>query len=431
MTGSQSGAEIEGNNSEETLWRQIIAELQGQLADAEEVLQAIAEYKVDAFVMGNHDDKRVYTLKGSDHVYQVILDSINEGAATVGADGAIFYCNPAFAALLQLPAHQLIGISLVQHVDPADRAQYTALMEQSLARRSKGEVRLRTATGATVPVLLSCNALKLDSLDYVCLVATDLSEQKLQADLIAKRTAELLEANQQLQHEIDERKQTEVALNEVRQRLRQIQEMERLLLARELHDGPLQEVIAMSFDLSLLAQTLADQEQLTKVNALSDSVQRAARHLRLVAQTLRPPILAHLGLTTAIRSYLKQVQETRETPALDCVSSDELWSVPEESALALLRIVQQAVQNALQHAEAGRVEVRLLYDDNSLCLEVEDDGRGFSKPYHRVDFARDGHLGVIGMAERAEAIRGHFEVVSQPGHGTLIRVTVPKPLTRE
>src|SRR5829696_7726559 len=69
MIGSQSGAKIEGKNSEETLWRQIIAELQGQLADAEEVLQAISEYKVDAFVMGHHDDKRVYTLKGSDHIY--------------------------------------------------------------------------------------------------------------------------------------------------------------------------------------------------------------------------------------------------------------------------------------------------------------------------------------------------------------------------
>jgi two-component system sensor histidine kinase DegS len=146
-----------------------------------------------------------------------------------------------------------------------------------------------------------------------------------------------------------------------------------------------------------------------------------------MAQTLRPPVLAHLGLAAAIRAHLKEVQETKERPILAFVSSEEVWNVPEETALALLRIVQQSVQNALQHAQATQVEVRLHYDERWLRLEIEDDGRGFSKPYHRVEFARDGHLGVVGMAERAEAIRGQFEVSSQPGKGTCIRVTLLKP----
>jgi PAS domain S-box-containing protein len=550
--------------------RQYIDELHMQLNEAEEILRAIAEYKVDAFVMGQADAKQVYTLKGSDHAYQVILETMNEGAATVGLDSTVLYCNPAFSKLLQLPVNQVVGTSLVRFVNSEDLPLYNSLIEQGAIQRSRGEVRLKTASGTPVSVLLSCGSFILDSLQCICLVATDLTEQKHQAELVEagllarsileqanaamvvcdvegqiilanrrahqlcgcnpmlrrfeqafplhqksndpagsivpltllndlhgrmvqnqevillpesggpyylllssavlldsekqslgnvitlvditahkqmeeslrqardeleqrvnERTAELLEINRHLQREIEERKQTEVALTEVRQRLSQIREMERLLLARELHDGPLQEVIGMAFDLLLLTQMLEKEEQIAKATEISNAVQKTARHLRLVAQTLRPPVLAHLGLTAAVRAHIKQVQESREAPAISFAASEEVWSVPEETALALLRIMQQAVQNALQHANASHIEVRLHYDENRLCLEVQDDGRGLSKPYHRVEFARDGHLGIVGMAERAEAIRGAFEVESRAGEGTCIRVTIPKILEKD
>jgi signal transduction histidine kinase len=134
-----------------------------------------------------------------------------------------------------------------------------------------------------------------------------------------------------------------------------------------------------------------------------------------------------LGLVAAVRSHLKQVQEAREKPLLSLTTSEETWTMPEETALALLRIIQQVVQNALQHADAELIDVSLHYDKDCLRLEVTDDGRGFKRPYDRIAFARDGHLDVVGMAERAEAIHGNFEVSSQPEHGTSIRVTLPKP----
>jgi signal transduction histidine kinase len=121
------------------------------------------------------------------------------------------------------------------------------------------------------------------------------------------------------------------------------------------------------------------------------------------------------------------VQETRETPTLSFGSTEEKWNLPEETALAILRVMQQAVQNALIHGGASHINVRLHYDEDFLRLEVEDDGRGFEFPYNRAELARQGHLGVVGMAERTEAIRGEFEVISEPGKGALIRVTIPRP----
>jgi signal transduction histidine kinase len=139
-------------------------------------------------------------------------------------------------------------------------------------------------------------------------------------------------------------------------------------------------------------------------------------------------VLAHLGLTAALRAHIKQVQDMREIPSLRFIASDEKWSVPEETALGLLRIGQQALQNAIQHAQANQIQIQLDYDDEAkwLLLQIDDDGQGFKVPANRVEFAREGHLGVVGMAERAEAVGGKFELTSEPGHGTCIRVIVPK-----
>jgi PAS domain S-box-containing protein len=562
-------------------WQQVVNDLRSQLAEAEEILQAIAQHKVDAFIINGPEEEQVYTLRGADHAYQVILEAINEGAATLGVDGTIYYCNPAFAALLQMPLEKLIGTTLDRYISDENLPLYSSLLEQGIAERSKGEVLLRTASGTAVPVLLSCSSLQLDEVPGICLVATNLTEQKRQAELIAaeqlthsileqasaamvvcdadgqiiranrqahqlcrrnpilrqfdevfqlrrnisgeaifadsahslsdpvqvsdlytpfsfaadmcnqvvqneeavfiqpgdklcylvvncapltnagkqplgsvvtlvditvhkemeatlrqardelelrviERTRELIESNLRLQQEIEERKHAEAALTEVRRRLSQSQETERLLLARELHDGPLQEVIGMAFDLLLLTQTLQEEEQVAKVTEISNAVQKTARHLRLVAQTLRPPLLAHLGLAAALRAHLKQIQDVRETPILSLETSEEKWPVSEEVALALLRIGQQSLQNALQHAQAEHIQVRLHYDDRWLQLEIKDDGRGFVVPTHQVELAREGHLGIVGMAERAEAIGGKFEILSQPGQGTCVRVTVPK-----
>src|SRR5262245_57251855 len=105
--------------------QQVIANLRGQLAEAEEFLQAISEHRVDAFVIGGGKEERIYTLKGADHVYQVILETINEGAATVSSGGTIFYCNPAFAKLMQRRLEQLIGSPLINFVRAEDQGHYT------------------------------------------------------------------------------------------------------------------------------------------------------------------------------------------------------------------------------------------------------------------------------------------------------------------
>ncbi|RPI78271.1 MAG: ATPase, partial [Chloroflexi bacterium] len=98
---------------------------------------------------------------------------------------------------------------------------------------------------------------------------------------------------------------------------------------------------------------------------------------------------------------------------------------PEHMRLALYRIYQHAVSNVIRHAAARNLHITFDFDSTQVMLEIRDDGCGFSLPSRWIDLAREGHLGLIGTAERAEAIGGQLNITSAPGKGTTILVTVP------
>jgi two-component system, NarL family, sensor histidine kinase UhpB len=100
-------------------------------------------------------------------------------------------------------------------------------------------------------------------------------------------------------------------------------------------------------------------------------------------------------------------------------------ALPERVRLTLFRIYQQGLMNIVRHARASQVDVRLKLNGRLVTLEVQDNGCGFDVPKRWINFARRGHMGLVGAAERAEAAGGVLEVVSQPSQGTLIRVQVP------
>jgi signal transduction histidine kinase len=101
-------------------------------------------------------------------------------------------------------------------------------------------------------------------------------------------------------------------------------------------------------------------------------------------------------------------------------------SLAEPVRLALFRIYQAALNNVARHAQAQRVDIRFRFADDEIVLEIQDDGRGFELPERWITLAREGHLGLVGAAERAEAVGGKLDVESAPGKGTCLRVIVPR-----
>ena len=228
-----------------------------------------------------------------------------------------------------------------------------------------------------------------------------------------------------------ERKQVEEELAETRHRLTEAREAERLFLAQELHDGPVQDLLALDFRVVGLEETLPDGNGVGELDQIRATVQDVTRTLRVICGELRPPTLTPFGLSVAMQSHARRVQEEHPELEIGLHLMSDGPALPERMRLALFRIYQQALDNVLRHAGASYVLVRFAMDESQVVLEVRDNGHGFDVPRRWINLARRGHLGVVGASERAEAIGGRLKVESTPGQGTVIWVIAPRPNHRE
>ena len=186
--------------------RRRIAELEARLHEAEETLEAIRAGEVDAVVVGEAGGpQRVYTLQTADRPYRVLIEEIQEGAVTLTDEGVVLYCNRALAGILRAPLERVIGARLADLVPPEKRDALTRL----LAHGGRGDLALRTADGAAVPVHLSLSELPpADGIGarVLCGVVADLTEREA-------RARELSEAYGRLSREVAERERAEARLH--------------------------------------------------------------------------------------------------------------------------------------------------------------------------------------------------------------------------
>ncbi|MGE3539766.1 MAG: ATP-binding protein [Candidatus Tectimicrobiota bacterium] len=175
------------NNPEATYAhvRQHMEHLERRLEEAESTLQAIRQGEVDALVVSSPAGLKVYTLHSADHPYRVLVEGMQDAALTLTPAGLILYANLAFARMLRTSLEHLVGTSLQRFVVPRDLPHFMALLERGTQEKSRGEISLRAQDGTIVPVFLACNSLHIDGFPSVCLVITDLTEQKRQDELLA------------------------------------------------------------------------------------------------------------------------------------------------------------------------------------------------------------------------------------------------------
>jgi two-component system sensor histidine kinase DegS len=202
-------------------------------------------------------------------------------------------------------------------------------------------------------------------------------------------------------------------------------EAERLRISQELHDGPIQELYGLALYFEGLRDYLDAPEAVKDFQAMKDKLQNIAQMLRGTCSELRPPTLAHFGVEKAIRSHLSKLRETHPNIGIEAYLMSDGQALSERARLALYRVYQNAISNILRHAQANHIQVKFLIEEGQIEMIIGDNGRGFSVPVKWVDLAREGHFGLVGMAERVEAIGGEFMIESQVGQGTTVRVVVP------
>jgi signal transduction histidine kinase len=203
--------------------------------------------------------------------------------------------------------------------------------------------------------------------------------------------------------------------------LQEFSEKEKSELAHNLHDELGGLLTAAKMDLSWLQGRLdqpAIQQRLSQLGMVLDEAMDLKRR---VVEDLRPSLLEHFGLPTALRAHVESTAAKAGLKA-EMAADDEDERVPRDIAIALFRVVQEALTNVIRHAEARRVRLELLTLGSSYRLRLEDDGRGMdpSNPEFRWSH------GLTGMRHRVKALGGRFEIESAPQRGTIVKVEVPK-----
>jgi signal transduction histidine kinase len=236
------------------------------------------------------------------------------------------------------------------------------------------------------------------------------------ASLAIYTTLHILKLEGEVQQRLKESVHSQASLQDLSARLVRAQEDERRALSRELHDE-----VGQAFSAVLMeAENLLDLDPGPEYRAHLDSIRTVAEkgmnEIRNMALLLRPSMLDDFGLLPALEWQAREIG--KRTGLRVQVASEMSSELPEEHKTCVYRVVQEALNNCAQHAQAGAVQVNVRQQDGRILVSVQDDGSGF-------DTVRVRGLGLLGMEERVRHLGGTFQIDSRAGRGTLLSVSLP------
>ncbi len=258
---------------------------------------------------------------------------------------------------------------------------------------------------------------------HVC-ASEEYENRAADSDQFHRATALLQQKAKALEYEVARRKQTEIALSKLAAHQERIREDERKRIAREIHDElgsvltGIKAYVSVAIDRAK-AEGRAVDPQLADASDLADT---AIETVRRVITDLRPSVLDELGIWVALEWYAGQIEkQTGLSCSLTIDARVAAMTLVPETSIVLFRIVQEALTNAIRHAGASRITVRVLLSDQSLIVEVVDDGKGLeaAQVFNGVSW------GIAGMQERARHVGGEIKITGITGCGTAVVFRLP------
>ena len=296
-------------------------------AEAEQTPEAIRNGEVDALIVNGAAAPQIFTLKGSEFPYRLMVEQMTEGTLMLSKEGTILYANHAFAQLARRPLENVIGAELQTFVSPADRPVLSGLTSEAWEGSSRGEVSFCAPEGPTIPVRLGLSRLQLDPETLLCVVVTNLTEERkvregmriLQKDLTAcmmERTSDLaaarLAALNMMEDAVESGKGLEKANRDLQQQIRERQRAEeKVRLANAELENRVSERTSQLYDAnrSLTQRTVELEAAMKELDSFAYSVSHdlraPLRHIAGFAGLLRTS--AGPGLADKSRQYLDQI----------------------------------------------------------------------------------------------------------------------------
>ena len=381
----------------------------GLAPESEQIVLAIRHGRVDALVITGHEGEQVLTLEGSDQPYRVVLEAINDGAATLDDAGTVLYANSRFAEILQVSEQELIGTTLQSYVSQFAYDKLRALIAKGLTSNVQGEISLESAGGRSRLVRLALKPMKNAERDNVCVVVTELTE--------------LAEANEAL-------RSNEESLRQLSARLLKLQDEERRHIARDLHDITGQKLAAQSMALAQVLNRRAagmDEESRRVLEECAVLSKEVSDEIRTLSYLLHPPLLDELGLSSAVTWYAEGYQR-RTGIKVDVKIPRDLVRLSPDVEVALFRVIQESLANVQRYSGSPRAYVRVkrLHSAN-IKVQIGDFGKGMNPAMLNNSTKSVAPLGVgiQGMQERMRQLGGNLEIASRLKRGTVVTATMP------
>jgi two-component system sensor histidine kinase UhpB len=328
---------------------------------------------------------------------QAILDSVPECIRLMDRDGRVLEINPAGLDLLEAEsAEQVIGRNASRIVVPEYQEDFRALTAKAFA----GEAGVL-------------------EFELIGLKGTRRWAETRSSPL--RDSNGTIVAALSVTRDITERKHAEEHYQLLAQRLQEIREEESSRLARQVHDELGQSLAAVRFELIALGRH-HEKENDTSAESVAQALkllEETMQTVRRIALELRPAILDHLGLGPTLE-WLGDEFRKRYRCRVSTVGADAPVSLSRDQQVALYRIAQEALTNIGRHAQATGIAIRLFKERDLVVLEIQDNGQGMQPDI----LQQTNSVGLFSMRERARLAGGTCEIRSNPGKGTLIRVTV-------
>ncbi|HEY2235310.1 MAG TPA: PAS domain S-box protein [Candidatus Angelobacter sp.] len=308
-------------------------------------------------------------------------------------------------------------------------AEFSESAKQSLHMSKRRRVFGLRKDGTEFPMSASVSRLDLGGEKCFTIICSDVTQEVRAAEelrqahdelevRVQERTADLVQSNQLLQGEIMERKEAEQQVQDLSRRMMRVQEEERRNLARELHDGATQNLVALTLNMAPVLEAI-DVAPATRamIEECMRLIDESTNELRTISYLLHPPLLEELGLSRTLRGYVEGFSK-RSGIAVSLTPQGELDRLGFDLELAVFRIVQESLSNVHRHSHSSTANILLVREGSSLNLEIADQGRGIPPGKDKAG------VGIGSIRERARLLKGTVNITTNFS-GTVIRVSLP------
>ena len=384
-------------------------------------------------------------LRASESRYRHLVEAMNEGLGFADQNYNFTFVNQKFCDMLGYCQQEITGRKFIEFI----HADYRELMKDQMTRRRRGEderfeLAWTTKNGDKVYTLASPKGFFDAQGNFTgsLVVLTDITvrrqlEKALQKAqlkakrkmemLVEKRTAELMKANEKLQHEIEERKRTEKHVRKLSQEVIKAQEVARQKIAADLHDRLAQDLASLKVGLDTFYADLPDTPdgRRQKISELSGLLERSVIAVRDKAYGLHPPSLKEFGLANTVQQYCEEFAANNNLKVDFFSVGMEDLKLDFDTEIAFYRLVQEGLTNIRKHADASQVNVRLSASFSHIMLHIEDNGKGFEVDKRLVAALDERRMGIWSMEQRVAFLNGTMKIESSRMHGTKILIKVP------